>query len=1578
MAPADRAQPQRIARPIGSALAAVLAVGLAMSAIGPARAERLPRVQPPEAAEPAVASTGVLLETNGDVDGLLDQAGRFLDAGEYRKAVVLYQHVANKYGSVLTSRDGRFYEPARLRVERTLAGLNDEGLAVYRLTADGEAQALLGGQDVRTCRDAAALRQVVRRYFVSSIGDDAAMVLGSILLDRYDYHGARRLFRKVRWRHPDPSVDRAALLLRLGLVSARLGDEAGAAEALEQLQRQPGSTDRQVALLRRQLDGPEAGDSAERFDDWPMRFGSPGRTGRLPGLGDTAADDGPDHLWAQVWAYDYPLPAPPHLQTLQPHRLPNARQSRSQMVERWTTHRWLPTTQMRFAGDRLLFKTHDTLICVDRRNGQTLWRRAEGDDDPSHRQVTIRHLIRSSSSMGDQPTTLEELLLFGDESGKAISIIGDAVYQIEHHQPIPSLSGHHLNVLLMRQRMLASNQSNRFEGNALVAIDLATGKLKWRLARSSDKNDPLREVRFAGVPVPAGDRLLVPLLREGELLLAALDPSDGRVIWQQFLCAPPAAELLSPRPVAVAVAGGEAYVVSGHGVLFAVDARRGRVIWAMRYQRDLLEMPGHQSNGMTVTGAVPTGWKQNAAFCRGSSVIVLPTDAKRLMAFDRASGQLSYQTKISKPRYAVGIGDEGLFIASAGALQRIDLSTGQMIWRAPIDRAHGRAALAGDAIYQPQADRIVRIDPRSGRRLAVTPVLTPRGDPVGNVICDGRRIYAAGMERVYALMDSGRLLAECSRRIDEQPTAQAYLARARVYQQTDEPDPVVADLRRAMIAPGDAAAKAQARRALVRSLLAMVASSPDRAGPMLDEAQALAVEPSQQLRVALARAVHLASSGQTIEAVEAFLALATADSETLIESEPGCEVAVSVAASAHLERLAESQSPIVSPMLVQRSAAELQTARDLESDPERCAALERLARLYPFTPAGGEALGEAAALAPQVGCFERLEALLCERAEASDPRTAGRALLALGSLYARRQWPGPARRAWQRVIEQSAEGPAAVAAEPPAEGETEPQPVASIGEVAGQKLAALGPDLPDAGDTPHRFGPPPWRRLWMDKGYGYQPVALGDDRPADSPFLRDHLLMVSRRHPPRLICRDLTDGQTAWQMDLPQQVAAQFVIDPQGTMSAGGRWGHILVLAMDDQLLGLSLVTGKRLWEHDATGVESGRPGSDRRQPLREASLVNPYQQRMGLRAIAVGEGIIARQSIGPEMTEQLEVRDAATGRLLWRRTFDGQAIDGVQVGYGAVIVFAGGAKELIACDRRTGRMIGRIEMDDLNPGRPLLWADQGVVYQDRHNRDVALVRLPECEPGWRIELDNWARLGQLDRHTAYLAQVNGKVRLINLQSGETLVHIAQKVLGSNLQDAAITPDGQQLYCLGYNGKSEQLLTVIDRASGKRAMQINFGRISGHRVAAATLVQAGEFLPWVERERKPNGSYTGRMGLAFYRKSTGERCADHHLPPPRGKEQGHQGHYVQAPPILAGGALIVTTNEGLMAFAHDPNPQPEEAAKPQTPGVTVTESGGMRTITADRDTPFRVIVEQIEQARRDGAKVEVRVKAAEE
>ena len=148
--------------------------------------------------------SGAILKTDPDLEEVLATAERMKNDGQYRVASQLWQAVLKRSGDALYSSDGENYYSLVLQVEAVLAGLPEEGLSAYRVIADAEAKEIMAAAKGQS--DLIALNKVVRQYFISSLGDEAAFELGCIYLDRFDFIGARRMFEKITRQYPDPSV----------------------------------------------------------------------------------------------------------------------------------------------------------------------------------------------------------------------------------------------------------------------------------------------------------------------------------------------------------------------------------------------------------------------------------------------------------------------------------------------------------------------------------------------------------------------------------------------------------------------------------------------------------------------------------------------------------------------------------------------------------------------------------------------------------------------------------------------------------------------------------------------------------------------------------------------------------------------------------------------------------------------------------------------------------------------------------------------------------------------------------------------------------------------------------------------------------------------------------------------------------------------------------------------------------------------------------------------------------------------------------------------------------------------------
>lgn len=232
----------------------------------------------------------------------LRRADEFAKEGDFRSAIALWQSVLDAAGSQLITREDWNSETSRHvytkyvtvanQIESTLAGLSPEGLRAYRLRADGEAKALLSNPDGRSRME--VLNEVVRRFFLSSEGDEAAYELACLNLDRYEFTGASRLLKKCLEEHPDCSVPRNELLLRLALANGRIGDTEAAEKALGDLassdqheasQPSEAATGQYEITAANRIQLVKSDLSERRFTpvatrgDWLTKFGQPDRRG---------------------------------------------------------------------------------------------------------------------------------------------------------------------------------------------------------------------------------------------------------------------------------------------------------------------------------------------------------------------------------------------------------------------------------------------------------------------------------------------------------------------------------------------------------------------------------------------------------------------------------------------------------------------------------------------------------------------------------------------------------------------------------------------------------------------------------------------------------------------------------------------------------------------------------------------------------------------------------------------------------------------------------------------------------------------------------------------------------------------------------------------------------------------------------------------------------------------------------------------------------------------------------------------------------------------------------------------------
>lgn len=1497
-----------------SLLSLILSIILAaaVQAQAPATPEKsAPEEKPDPTTKPEDAKAfeefirGATLETDSEIQAMLRRAREHLDEKRFREAVTVLQHVIDQPTNSLSTVDGRVYRSCRRMAAEMVASMPPEGLSTYRLWADGEARGLLG--DVQACVDMDALRQVVRRFFMSSLGDAAALRLASLALDQHDYAQARRLLLDILHVHPKPAVDRAAVYARLVVACARLDDTAGAQAALKELTALRSSTfdPPTLAALEREVQS-----SAQRRrpvpQDWRMAFGSAQRQGVALDL-PAGLLKPEDPLWTVAWELTYPSEMPGNVEGRRTVPASAQVNKRDMLLAWWETSKAVPTGQLAISEGRVYYKTLESLVCAEAQSGKRLWESKEG---AAHDPQTAG-MVYYGPSYGYIPP--ERQGIFIDHIGRALSLVEGAVYHItDNHRAAPGMGvGRVFRIAVNGKPVNVKGQPQQppkpLEGNALAAHDARTGKLLWRLGRSVDAEKPLAAVRFLTPPVGCLGKLLVVAEEKGEMVLLALDPSDGAVLWRSFLCASVSTGGVSLRPVGLYVEGTEVLVSSGKGVVFALDATDGALLWAARYEpAQSREEAAGRFWGRYRSDSVD-GWQESYVAASGSIVITAPTDAESIQVFDRRSGKFLYAKPVRRPRYCIGMLDGGLYYMSAEGVTRLDLAGGQVAWTQPVSQVQGRAVLAGSALYVPSGSTILRLDAATGTVRAHLRASLPAGDPVGNLWVAGNQLLVAGMDRIVALTNARERFDELDRRLAQNPTVETLLERAHLARDAGRSSACLRDLQRAWeMLTGEA--RNTLRPELIKALLDVARGQPTAAESHLKQAAALAESAQERSSVAYARAAAYGQQGKTLESARAWCDVVAASDRELLPTadERTLSRAPWTLGAAALQELFTQQAGTQGELTALAEAAFRQATANVGNG------VSPLARA--LAPAVSlPALRDWVAKTRAAGRPEAAAALLSDLARSDDPRRSAAALAALAEVQqtdgARRQ----AAHTWGQL--------AACFPETPVEG-VEGSPTGAA--LARQKLADRSLASPG-----RAFGPPPWKLDWSRAGAGLTLLQSPGDTPCD--FLDDHVIIRSFSDGYDR-CYAMADGKLQW----------EFAFRSGGDKSGNTSYYYgrtaglthdqgILVTVESRNLTARSLRTGKVLWSHllSAEMPSYGSYGWDQ--------------------ALAADSGVVAAR-ISPNV---LRVYDLATGLPRWERTFRLQQVTFVAVRNGYVVASMtgmGGGGTTHIYDRLTGRMLAQLGNGQVysHMRNSQAWTRDGFVTWTYEATGMVLAAW-DVASGKRRWTQNWAGGGTLQSMEVIRVDGQERILLASLQLVTALDPATGKVFWEHnlIEGDAGIAYGQ----MGIRQRGEELLVAARQVSRLNPTRETFKVFTislrnGKRLHTQTLTESavrssplwtltpppeGDWMPLVRMLPQPapeKGKAIVRAvvqtfePVVFNIRGQGEPQT---LPLP-----GNRKHleYPVAAPWVIGNKLVLTHKDGVLVYSSAKGDQAlKEAAK---------------------------------------------------
>jgi outer membrane protein assembly factor BamB len=707
---------------------------------------------------------GAQLKTNEDIGDILAQADDLVVQKRYELATVLWQKALDTSADTLFTREEwkvtrgsyhyQVYRPVVSEIESTLAKLPQEALKAYQLKADGDAEALLA--TAQSTERRRVLAEVTARFFLSSIGDDSAFELAGYMLDDLEYFGAARILRKLVEHHPSLSISRTEILKRLAVAEARSGVPDRAEQALSSLKASAG------ALSRSFLSAVESDIESARGDQPVVATSTSGGAPSTPDFESTPSAF--TLTWEQPFSLKLPsdwpvIPDPPKprpKQIARPYGMPVADNSDRTMVglrNSWKQQRLEPIGQISISNDVIMFRNEERMAAINAATGEARW---------------LGMRSASTAPIGQQ----RDSYFFRDFSAQSSLTMNGTLFTVEGQtldfaeEELTGVVPPALNADAQQQRRFNGGELTRARDNRLAAYDIRTGKLLWtRRASEPGKSTSTAggTVSFTGQPEPASAGTLAIAVHEGrQIWLAILDSATGTTLRRTQICQEPA-ECLTTAAIDIVVSGSDAIVATGAGAIACVDTNSGEIRWCSTYTRPIpksllssqlnmnVQMRARQLNSGL---GRPEGWSTDHAYVLGGTVVLLPSDCDRVLAFSRVSGEFLWEAPkhpdgSQDPVGVIGYANGRIFTRGTNFVRCYEVHGGRIAWETDTGEQFGNGLVTNNAVYASLEDSIIRIDAKTGEPLSSI-AIDGSEEPPGSLFSDGKRIYSMSPGEVRA------------------------------------------------------------------------------------------------------------------------------------------------------------------------------------------------------------------------------------------------------------------------------------------------------------------------------------------------------------------------------------------------------------------------------------------------------------------------------------------------------------------------------------------------------------------------------------------------------------------------------------------------------------------------------------------------------------------------------------------------------------------------------------------------------------------------------------------------------------
>jgi len=605
------------------------------------------------------------INTSIAAEGMLRLARNLAAAGGYPDASERLVDLVIAHPRAVSEAAEGYYLPLwRVAADEVLSW-PVEGLRAYQEAVAPRARAEYA--DALQQGDPRELERVAQQYFLSEVGDNAAVIVGDRLRETGWPVLALFYYRLVLQRHPDCDMPRAELLLRAALAAREAGLDDHYKAFAEQLED-----------LAVQVD-PTAGKVMAR--DWLATQAAQGARPTDPVGGFGNLTKAPAVAPATVtWEIRLAAAA-----------------GRRQGYWPATTNSSTPPVYPTLAGDTLYAANLHSAWAIDVRSGTTRWRY-------DTRETQGEALPPVSRAQARQP------------------LVDGGVVYVPLEKPPPEKTNQQRNVFMRGAATAATD---------LYALDAATGQPLWRwgprdggleFGALSVDGQPVVSGELLCVSLGS------PSAFFGEVYTAAVDRRSGKLVWAQPLAAY-LTNLSRERRgwsfsadvtgAALAARGG-LLLSSGLGVTTAQSCLSGSVLW-VRVNADMaLSSPAPGAprvaprGGRRLIEGMALARRPRVLADRGIVVAGFAL-SPALRAYDWLDGRILWQVDASGARQPLAISN-GTVIAWGQTLMAFDLQTGaprrqSTIWPEPII---GEPVVTPRKVMAPTPNGITTLDLATG------------------------------------------------------------------------------------------------------------------------------------------------------------------------------------------------------------------------------------------------------------------------------------------------------------------------------------------------------------------------------------------------------------------------------------------------------------------------------------------------------------------------------------------------------------------------------------------------------------------------------------------------------------------------------------------------------------------------------------------------------------------------------------------------------------------------------------------------------------------------------------------------